>query len=277
MVLRYLLLAILALIYSSQLQAVVDRKPPVIGVPSKKVVEAKSPDGSKVKYKVTVTDNRDSSPEWSCVPASGKKFPLGRTKVVCKAKDRRGNIARESFYIKVVDRKGPKISVPEERAVATTAPEGRVVKYKKSAYDLVDGDSKVKCTPSSGSVFAVGKTIVNCRSEDKKGNVSKKSFPVRVDLESSDPNLVQSIAISWQAPTTRANGDNLPANEIAGYDIFVIAEGTGNDEVINVDSPSATSYIFKPQVADTYHFSIRSYDINGSNSELSDVISIVVD
>jgi hypothetical protein len=78
-----------------------DTTPPTITTPSNAAVDATSPDGALVSYSVTVTDDVDQNPSWSCTPASGSSFPTGDTTVSCTASDATGNQATATFAVHV--------------------------------------------------------------------------------------------------------------------------------------------------------------------------------
>jgi dipeptidyl aminopeptidase/acylaminoacyl peptidase len=78
-----------------------DTTPPTINVPANITVDATSPDGARVAYTVTATDDGDPNPAVSCDPASGSTFPIGTTTVKCTATDSSGNSANASFNVVV--------------------------------------------------------------------------------------------------------------------------------------------------------------------------------
>lgn len=56
-----------------------------------------------------------------------------------------------------------------------------VVRYAlPAARDAVDGAVSVRCTPPSGTRFAVGRTVVRCEAVDWSGNTARTSFAVVV-------------------------------------------------------------------------------------------------
>jgi HYR domain-containing protein len=68
----------------------------------------KAPRGAKyvrVTYKVTATDEIAGTLPASCRPASGSRFPIGRTTVSCSATDTSGNTATAKFTITVKARR----------------------------------------------------------------------------------------------------------------------------------------------------------------------------
>jgi len=92
-----------------------DTLPPSLTVPSDSVIEAASAAGSIVTYKVISTDNLDGSLIPLCTPHSGFTFPIGSTKVVCKAVDKTGNIGTATFNIKVHDTSPPETEIETAR------------------------------------------------------------------------------------------------------------------------------------------------------------------
>lgn len=78
------------------------------------------------------------------------------------------------------DRQPPVLTLPETVVVPNTGANGTVVTYVASANDSADGDVPVTCSPSSGSSFSVGVTVVTCSASDAEGNVSWGTFSVHV-------------------------------------------------------------------------------------------------
>jgi hypothetical protein len=81
--------------------AVPDSTPPVLTVPSRLTVNARSLGGAGVSYTVTAADDVDASPEVACTPPSGSTFPIGTTRVTCTATDDAGNKTTKSFDVAV--------------------------------------------------------------------------------------------------------------------------------------------------------------------------------
>jgi hypothetical protein len=73
----------------------IDTVAPTITAPSPPTVDATSPSGAIVTYKVTFSDNSGGSGLASsgCSPASGSLFAIGSTTVTCNATDNAGNSA----------------------------------------------------------------------------------------------------------------------------------------------------------------------------------------
>ena len=78
-----------------------DTTPPTLNVPQRIATNATGPSGAKVTYTASATDNVDPAPAVSCNPASGSTFPIGTTKVTCKATDKAGNETTKAFDVVV--------------------------------------------------------------------------------------------------------------------------------------------------------------------------------
>lgn len=156
--------------------------PIAIAVPEGLTVAAKDAGGQVVRYQVTATDELNGR-KWkaTCAPPSGTTFPLGVTRVDCRASDAHGT-STASFTVAVRDTKPPQISgLPGGQKVTATSPGGAIVSYvQPSAIDNVDGSTPVTCSPRSGSVFPVGKTVVTCSASDAAGNKSSRTFAITV-------------------------------------------------------------------------------------------------
>ena len=71
--------------------------------------------------------------------------------------------------------------MPDDIAVETTSADGLAVTYTPpTATDNEDPNPVVTCDPASGSVFAVGTTIVTCTARDAHGNTASDTFEVKV-------------------------------------------------------------------------------------------------
>jgi hypothetical protein len=151
-----------------------DTTAPSFGTAPNKVAEATSASGAAVTFSTpTATDLVDGAVVVSCDAASGATFTLGTTTVTCTAADSRGNSNTISFDVTVQDTTAPTLTVQDVK-VAATGTNGAVVSFanKVSATDLVDGSVTPVCTPASGSLFAIGETLVECTATDSRGNTS---------------------------------------------------------------------------------------------------------
>lgn len=158
-----------------------DTTAPVISGPqSDMITEVTSPKGAIVYYHIKAFDAVDGKTAVECSKASGTTFPLGKTIVNCYSEDKSNNKASFTFNVIVRDTIAPDLSVPSDITTNANSKEGSIVHFDTSAVDIVDGNTIVECTPSSGSMFAVGRTTVSCSSSDKSGNKATKQFIVDV-------------------------------------------------------------------------------------------------
>jgi len=71
----------------------------------------------------------------------------------------------------------PQIAGATAKVVKTRKAAGTRVTYSVSAADATDGPLTAACFPKSGSVFAVGRTSVNCSAVDSSGNLLALVYP----------------------------------------------------------------------------------------------------
>ncbi len=149
--------------------------PPLLSIPEVVVAEAASASGAVVFFNATGVSQGGSGLSVTCDHQTGTQFPLGPTIVNCTASDSFGS-ASGAFTVFVTDTAPPVLSLPAP--IVTGDP---VVTYTASATDAIAGSVPVTCTPSSGSTFPVGMTIVNCVAKDSFANFATGSFTVTVN------------------------------------------------------------------------------------------------
>jgi hypothetical protein len=164
-----------------------DTTAPSVTVPDNITKEATGPSGASVTYSgESAVDTVDGSRPVSCVPPSGSTFALGATTVTCSATDKSGNTGQGGFTITVEDTTAPTLSVPADKTVEATGPNGAAVNFSPSADDIVDGAVTPDCTVSgkavhSGDTFPLGATTVSCTATDAHGNTSDaQTFTITV-------------------------------------------------------------------------------------------------
>ncbi len=133
-----------------------------------------------IDFTVSAWDDVDGPLTPVCEPASGSTFALGTTTVTCSATDAAGNTATASFAVTVVDTTPPTLTLPGSLTAEATGPTGAVITYDVSAADVMDGAVLVNCVPASGSMFALGTTIVSASATDNHGNTATGTFAIRV-------------------------------------------------------------------------------------------------
>jgi len=157
-------------------------------MPANITTNATSSQGAIVTYTLpTVVDEDNPLPTVSCTPASGSTFPIGTTTVTCTVSDSDDtpSTASQTFTITVNDSDLGLINMPANITINATSPQGAAVTYTSPTATDESGDSPaatVRCTPASGSTFAIGTTTVTCSATDSDDTNSpvSQSFTVTV-------------------------------------------------------------------------------------------------
>jgi hypothetical protein len=164
-----------------------DTTAPTLTLPDNITEEATGPNGAAVSFNATADDLVDGEVDVTCDPASGSMFPIDTTTVECSATDAAGNTANGNFTVTVQDTTAPTLTLPNNITKVATSASGATATFTTSATDLVDGSVSVNCTKgtppvavSSGDMFPVGTTTVNCSATDAAGNTANGNFTVTV-------------------------------------------------------------------------------------------------
>src|SRR3989449_563975 len=159
---------------------VVDTTPPTMIVPDDTTIEATGASGATATFTATAHDLVDGSLTPVCTPASGSIFGFGATTVSCQATDGHGNTASAAFTIHVVDTTPPALTIPGAIVAEATGSGGAAISFSADATDTVDGPVAATCSPSSGSTFPLGTTLVVCTATDSHGNAGSSLFSIMV-------------------------------------------------------------------------------------------------
>jgi len=225
---------------------------PTITTPGPLTVEATGPQGAAAVFAATASDSDDAARPPSCSPSSGSAFPLGATTVTCVSSDTHWNFAKATFEISVVDTTPPDLTVPDDYAVEATSPQGALLDPYVTAYDLVDGyQATIDCTPSIGSMVALGTTLVTCTASDLHGNTSASaSFHVTV-TDTTPPSMYPD---SLDGDATNPSGGRVNYHVLA-YDAV--------DQAPNIDCSPAPGSFFS--IGDTtIHCTASDFSHNSS-------------
>lgn len=148
----------------------------------------------------------------------------------------------QTIDIDVSDITPPVVTV-ESKTVEAAGPDGAVVDYDASALDNVDGPLTPTCAPLSGSLFALGTTIVDCEATDAAGNTGYGSGTIEVVdttppevacTESTNPGGNRPKAGNGQPNPQGQNQDGyyrLDATDIVDTDPEVYVRDIGSGEV----------------------------------------------
>jgi len=92
----------------------------------------------------------------------------------------------------------PELLMPSDIQVSVNDQNGVEVEFSVKGIDNIDQIITPTCTPSSGSIFPVGETIVSCTVTDSSGNTDTDSFTVTVEFsEFIVPEWIKDVAGFW--------------------------------------------------------------------------------
>jgi len=113
----------------------------------------------------------------------------------------------------------PTIAVPGQITANATGPTGATVVYTATAADDLDPAPTLVCTPSSGSLFAIGDTTVECVATDSGGNTANASFGVTVlGAPRQIANLIRKVVDSTRLPAAVKAHLIATLRSLAGFD-----------------------------------------------------------
>ena len=141
-------------------------------------------------------------------------FVFGDTTVTWTGTSEGGSVETATQTVRVVDTAPPELTLPDDIVEESTG-NGAPVTFTTSAFDTVDQNVPVICSPVSGSVFQLGSTQVACSASDSADNVSSASFSVVVvdpDPFTDDDGSIFETDIAWMAAVGITKGCNPPSN-----------------------------------------------------------------
>jgi hypothetical protein len=163
---------------------VVDQVGPIVTVPERIRVEARSNEGAIVDFDVKAYDEIWGDMPVDCSPKSGSMFRIGITTVACTSADLDLNVGIGSFTVEVVGEHGTpdplELILPPTIFVEARDPRGAEVSYDVKVKGTKDPNPTINCSPKSGSLFPLGATTVLCDALDNEGAWAQGSFEVQV-------------------------------------------------------------------------------------------------
>jgi len=170
---------------------------------------------------------------------------------------------------------------------ATRATAGSPYAFQPSAHDA-DGKTlsfSVKNKPAwanfsiaTGSLYGVptsaqGGTYDNIEISVSNGELAAAlpAFTITVDGGTTDGLGTGNATLNWFVPTENTNGTSL--TDLAGVFIYYGPSASDLTQVIQVSSPSETSYTISNLAAGTWYFAASAYTTEGTESTLSSVVS----
>lgn len=210
--------------------------PPTASAGPNQTVEATSASGADVTLSGSLSSDPDGDTltyTWTgpFVTPTGVNptvvMPLGTNTVTLRVDDGHGNTATATVQITVQDTTPPVLALPGNITAQATSASGAAVSYTATANDAVSGVVPVNCTPASGSMFAIGATLVNCSATDGAGNTANGSFQVTVTKAS------QTISFATLPNRTYGNSDfTVVATATSGLAVSFTAGATDNCTIL---------------------------------------------
>jgi peptidase M23-like protein/HYR domain-containing protein len=142
-------------------------------------------DGSLVVRDVTTAGHADAIPH--------DEIPSTWTTLRCTVTPNDGLVDGPSAYVEATscaigDTSAPVIACPADITVTCARRNGASVTYTVGATDDCDPQPTIACSPTSGSTFPLGTTLVQCSATDLAANVATCSFHVDV-TDSTNPSF----------------------------------------------------------------------------------------
>jgi hypothetical protein len=264
---------------------VADTAAPALAMPADPTVEANSALGSVVTFTVNAVDVADGPlPPASirCVPASGSRFPLGRTQVQCGAADSSGNAATKHMTVNVVDSTAPVLTIPAP--IALTAPASGLPATDPAlarflagatAEDMVDSRPTVR--HDAPAVFPRGQTTVTFVATDFVGNweIGKSSVtltaqplaaPPPAAVDRIPPANVSALRAERGNARVRLRWRRPPSPDFDRVEILRSENQVGAAQT-RVFAGSQTTFLDRALVNGTaYRYVVVSYDRTGNRS-----------
>ena len=138
----------------------------------------------------------------------------------------------------IVDTVPPLLLTPSDMTVDATDSFGARVDYSVKAIDDNDGILRPNCSPSSGSVFPIGKTTVTCSATDYSGNSDRKSFLITVNPpDVLIPSWVRDVAGFWCGDEIDDASFIEAIQYLINNDVIIVpttvSSGSGSQEIPN--------------------------------------------
>jgi hypothetical protein len=115
------------------------------------------------------------------------------------------------------------------------------------------------------------------------GGAAAPSSPTQATPSAPEQSLPEqstnppNVTLSWQTPSTRNDGSPLSISDIAGYEVYYLAEGQALEDasVIRIADPLNNQVTFELD-AGFWHFAMATLDSEGLLSEISSTVSIYI-
>jgi Putative Ig domain len=121
-------------------------------------------------------------------------------------------------------------------------------------------------TPEPANAGTSGSILISV----SDGGTSSALAPFSIDVVQSA--TAGAASLSWLSPPANSNG----TLEVEGYHIYFGNSATNLTHVVNVESPSATSFVINNLPAGTWYFGIAAYNVEKVESSLSAIVGAAI-
>ena len=167
---------------------------------------------------------------------------------------------------------------------ATTVTEGQLYSFTPTTSDP-EGDSLVFTinnlpawtsfnqftgtltgTPTTANIGLYQDIVISV----SDGNTTVSLAPISIMVNTAAV-TTGSADISWVIPATRTDGTPLQLSEIDGFRIYMGATSNNLTMVVDLNDRTITRYTMTNLTSGTYYFAITTYDIDGNESQFSNI------
>lgn len=128
-------------------------------------------------------------------------FPPGVHNLAIEVSDGTESAACSTTITVNADTTAPVVDVASDLSVPASGPDGAVVSFATpAASDCAPPAPAVTCAPASGSLFAIGDTLVVCSATDAAGNPGQSTFTVHVKGAAEQLNDLLALVNGLSAP-----------------------------------------------------------------------------
>lgn len=112
----------------------------------------------------------------------------------------------------------------------------------------------------------VGENNITITAQDSTGATASETILIKREAD-----MMSSVTLNWEAPTTREDGT--PLTDLAGYTIHYGRMSETYDYEIKIENPGVLSYVVEQLSSGTWYFVASAYDSAGLESNLSNEVS----
>jgi hypothetical protein len=135
-----------------------------------------------------------------------------------------------------------------------------------ASFDTKTG--RLSGTPSSAYVGVYSNIVIKV----SDGKTSASLAPFSITVKST---ATKSATLSWTAPTRNTDGSTL--TNLAGFRIYYGPSATSLVHSIQISNPSVTTYVVEDLAPGAYYFAVSAYTTAQTESDLSNIVSIVLE